>query len=263
MDLAHAIHYIQKNGSSIEQARLNSLLYNQPAPPEIIIEFCSSQNQDGSWSPFWAANYNSLDATCFHLAQAHQLGVSMNDPAIRKAVTFIANRQKSDGTWEEEQSIAEIAPPWAKTGHIHAKLYLTANCGYWLAMAQAYQEKVRIAGSYLAQKLDERGQLSSFMQTYWLSVGIWQEIGLVKQTKQVIRYLETRLGDFSANNLTWMITALRMVDIPTKHTLIAEALARLMLLQQKDGSWQSDDGSEFDTHTTLEALFALKLCEKM
>jgi len=263
MDLALALQYIRNNCNSIEQARLRFLLDNQPASPVIVVEFCSSQKQDGSWSPFWATNYSSLDATCFHLAQAHQLGIKVSETAMMKAVAFIANRQRSNGAWEEEQSVAEIAPSWAKPGNLSAKLYLTANCGYWLAIAQTYQEKVGIAGSYLVQKIDERGQLPSFMQTHWLAVGIWRKIEMVKQAEQVIRYLETRLGDFSANNLTWMITALRMVDIPAKHPLIAEALDRLMSLQQKNGSWPSDDGSEFDIHTTLEALFALKLCEKM
>jgi hypothetical protein len=257
-----AIQYVQRKGNPIEQARLNFLRNDQPAPPEIVDRFSSSQNRDGSWSPFWAANYSSIDATCFHLAQAHQLGIGMHEAVISKAVAFIAHRQKSDGTWEEEQSVAEVAPPWAKPGNLSAKLYLTANGGYWLAISQAHRERVSLAGLYLADNLDARGQLPSFLQTHWLAAGLWYNTGLVQQAELALRYLRTRLGDFSANNLTWMITALRTVDVPADQALITEALTKLMSLQQKNGQWQSDDGPAYDVHATLEALFALKLCTR-
>jgi hypothetical protein len=256
-----AIRYIQENGSPIEQARLNFLLNTQPASPEIVTDFCASQNLDGSWSPFWSSDYSSLDATCFHLAQAQQLGIGINEPALTTAVAFVAKRQKRDGSWEEEQSVAEIAPPWAKPGEPSALLYLTANCGYWLLRSQTYQEKVRLAGSFLAQHLDETGQLASFLQTHWLSAAIWQKTGMEQQSQQTMRSLRAKLDQFSANNLTWMITAVRSVDIPANQPLITEAMDRLRSLQQVNGSWQSDDGSEYDVHTTLEALFALKLGE--
>jgi hypothetical protein len=258
-----AIQYIQKNGSPIEQARLNYLLHDQPASQEIIADFCASQNRDGSWSPFWSPDYSSLDATCFHFAQAQQLGIDINEPALTTAVAFIAERQKRDGSWEEEKSVAEIAPPWAKPGDQSALLYLTANCGYWLLRSQTYREKVRLAGSFLAQHLDETGQFASFLQTHWLAVAIWQKTGMEKQSQHTMRSLRFKLDQFSANNLTWMITALRSVDIPANQPLITEAIVRLASLQQMNGRWQSDDGSEYDVHTTLEALFAHKLCEKI
>jgi len=131
-----------------------------------------------------------------------------------------------------------------------------------VAISQTQQEKARLAGIFLADNLDEMGILSSFLQTNWLSVGLWQAIGMVQQAEKVMEYLRIRLGEFSANNLTWMITTLRTVDIPANHKLITEALTNLIPLQQNNGQWQSDDGPDFDVHTTLEALYALKLCEK-
>ena len=263
MNLMLAIQYVQKNGSPIEQERLNFLIHDQPASQEIVTEFYASQNRDGSWSPFWSPDYISLDTTCFHLAQAQQLGIDINEPALTTLIAFIAERQKRDGSREEEQSVAEIAPPWAKPGELSALLYLTANCGYWLKRFQTYQEKVLLAGSYLAQHLDEKGQFASFLHTHWLAAAVWQKIGMEQQSHQTMRYLTTKLDQFSANNLAWMITALRSVDIPDNQPLITDAIDRLTLLQQVDGRWQSDDGSEYDVHTTLEALFAHKLCGKI
>ena len=84
--------FVQSNGNLIEQAQLNFVLNDQPVPSSIIAEFFSSQHQNGSWNPFWAAHYSSLDATCFHLARAHELGISRSDPAIAKAFLFIADQ---------------------------------------------------------------------------------------------------------------------------------------------------------------------------
>jgi len=263
MNLGLAIQYSLDNGNHIEQARLNYLLHGQSPSPAIVAEFSSTQNQDGSWSPFWATGYSSLDATCFHLAQAHQLGISMNEPVLSRALTFLTSNQDPDGSWEEDQSVVDIVPPWAKPGDLSAKLYITANCGYWLVVSQTHLETACKTGFYLKEHLEENGQLPSFAQTHWLSAGIWHALGMAGQIEKVMRYLMNRLDDFSANNLTWMITALRVVKIPADQPLILEALSRLESLQQVDGYWQSDDGPEYDVHTTLEALFALKLCERI
>ena len=155
MNTKLAIQYVRSEGNVIEKARLKYLQYDQPASPEVVEEFVSAQNQDGSWSPYWATNYSSVDATCFHLAQANQLGIRMGEPALIKAINFIANRQRSDGTWEEAQSVAKIAPPWVKPGDMSAKLYITANSGYWLAMSQRYPEKAKIAGKCLAHNTEQ------------------------------------------------------------------------------------------------------------
>ena len=257
-----AVRFVKEHGNRIEQARLDYLLNGQLPPPAIIADFFSSQNQDGSWNPFWAENYGSVDATCFHLAQANQLGIHENHPAISKTFRFIADQQKTDGTWEEGESIAEIAPPWLKPGDISAKLYLTANCGYWLAISKAYPKNVRKAASFLSGQMDQVGHLSSFLQTHWLAGGIWYGIGMTQQAEQVVEYLQTRLDDFSANNLSWMITTLRSVDVASHHPLLTKAVEKLAISQHSDGGWQSDDGPSYDVHTTLEALYALKLCQR-
>lgn len=131
-----AIQYIRKNSNPIEQARLNFLLHDQLASMEIVADFCASGNRDGSWSLFWSPDYSSLDATCFHLAQAQQLGMNINEQAITTALEFIADRQKNDRSWEEEQSIAEIAPPWAKPrGAIRFTL---PDCKLWILVIALY-----------------------------------------------------------------------------------------------------------------------------
>ncbi len=70
-----ALAFVRANGDPIEQARLHSLL-TQECPTSVVMQqVFTGQREDGGWSPFWAPDDSSLDATCFRLAQAEQLGI--------------------------------------------------------------------------------------------------------------------------------------------------------------------------------------------
>jgi hypothetical protein len=258
--LQRAIVFVQRNGDPVELARLNVLLGGQPAPGEALEEFLASQRGDGGWSPFWAQDYTSLDATCVHLAQAQQLVVDANPPGFENGLRFLASRQQANGAWEEDPSVAEMAPPWARPGETAAALYLTANCGFWLASSPVYHRAALKGAYYLAAYLDESGNVPSFLHTHWLCGGLWRRLDMADEAKRVLERLETRIEELSPNHLAWMISALLIAGLPAGHPLIQAALPRLVSGQQKDGRWASDDGPAFDVHTTLEALYALKSC---
>jgi len=111
MDTRLAIAFVAHHGDPIEQARLRYLLSREHPAQETVAHLLSGQRPDGGWAPFWASDYSSLDATCFRLAQAEQLGLSAAEPAIACAVAFLARRQRADGSWEEDNSVASAAPP--------------------------------------------------------------------------------------------------------------------------------------------------------
>jgi hypothetical protein len=120
----------------------------------------TNQRSDGGWSPFWATDYSSLDATCYRLAQAEQMGYTAPDePALRRALQFFVHRQQRDGSLEEETGKAGAVPNWAKPGDQAVKLYLTANCGYWLASWDQAIPHAQRAAAYVLQFLDEQGRL--------------------------------------------------------------------------------------------------------
>jgi len=261
INLATAVDFVESHGGTVEQARLEYLLENQPPSKEVIHKFQSTQREDGGWVPFWAPDYSSLDATCFRLAQARQIGLDSAVPCIASAIHFLAQHQQEDGSWEEDRAVAGLAPPWAKPGETSARLYLTANCGYWLATSNKYTDAAARGASFLASFLDEHGHLPSYLVAHWLSGGLWHRLNLIETAESVLNYLATRLDELSASNLAWLITSLCTTHVPTNHPLIAGAVFRLMRLQLQNGRWQSDDGAEYDVHATLEALHALKLCE--
>ena len=177
-DYERAVAFILAHGSGVERYILNNLAdenqYEAPPITELERQLLEGQRPNGGWAPFWATDYSSLDATCYRLAQAETAGLSLPQEALE----FLRSRQRSDGSWEEDESVRDQAPPWATPGDLAARLYLTANCGWWLINGMAhgergYEDEAARAGAYLEGHQAEDGSLPSFLQTHWLAAALW------------------------------------------------------------------------------------------
>lgn len=272
-DYERAIAFILAHGNDTQRFALNELMggdeYEVVSGDEVKRQVLDGQRPDGGWAPFWMPSYSSLDATCYRLAQAETAGLFIPQTALE----FLRSRQRSDGSWEEDEAVSDLAPPWAKPGDLAARLYLTANCGWWLINARAYSmpqyeaEAVK-AGAYLERYLAPDGSLPSFLQTHWLAAALWillaeGQPGITEQAALTLDYLASQLDDQTpAGALGWMLTALSAVagvSIPLDHPTIVKALALLGEQQRPDGGWTSEDGPERDIWVTTQALSALVL----
>jgi hypothetical protein len=260
VNLEKAVQFVERAGDGVECARLGYILHGLEAPEEIAGRLLGGQRVDGGWAAFWAPDTSSLDATCYRLAQADQLGLGATIPAVRAGLMFLRERLRPDGSWEEDESVAQVAPPWAQPGNQEARLYLTANCGYWLARASGFEGPAERAAGYLEGHLEANGRLPSYLHAHWLAAGLWLRLGRDEPAGRVIGYLDGRLPDLAASNLAWLVTALRLAGAPANHPTVEKAASLLERTQQPDGRWQSEDGPSRDVHATLEALQALRLC---
>jgi len=262
-DVQAAVAYVNERGTAVEQARLRYLLRGEPAPVDVREQLERSQRNDGGWAPQWAPEYSSLDATCYQLAQADQLGIDRRSSLVIDAVRFLAERQAVDGYWEEEPEVADVAPVWAAPGDTAARLYVTANCGLWAALTGLVPTAARDAAAYLSYHLRENGEMPSFLQAHWLATALWQQRGLVDEAARTLGYLATRADDLSAGNLAWMVIALREGGVPAADRAVAAALDRLLGLRAPEGHWPSDEGIDNSVHVTIEALKALQMCGRL
>ncbi len=259
-DLDLAIAFVTRHGDAVEQARLRHLLTGEPADPQVVGALLAGQRPDGGWNPFWAPDYSGLDATCFRLAQADQLGLTGAEPAVGRALRFLAGRQRDDGSWEEAEAVRGLAPPWAAPGDPAARLYLTANCGFWLATLGDTSGGGARAARFLHGQLAPDGSLPTFAHAHWLAAGLWFRLGDREPAGRVLRYLGGQLGpDFPTSDLGWLLTTLHAAGVPPDHALMAQAAALLAWRQEADGRWPSEDGPSRDVHVTLEALRAQRL----
>jgi hypothetical protein len=263
VNLEKAVAFVKTQGNEVEQARLKYLLTNEHPSQTVIAQLFAGQRHEGGWSPFWAKDYCSLDATCFRLAQAEHLGISGSETAVMRALEFLAQRQSPEGCWEEDHRVADVAPPWAKPGDLSAKLYLTANCGLWLAHWSFLDRQTSKAADYLQTYLDQNGHLPSFLHTHWLAGGLWYKLNWQVSAERVFAYLSKRINDLAGSNLAWLITTVGVAGLTPIHPLVGNAASLLEQSQLTDGRWPSEDGVTQDVHSTLEALRALWLCGRV
>jgi hypothetical protein len=272
-DLDAAIGYVVAHGDAVDRARLSWLCSNTPPPDDILDKAEVGQARKGGWPAFWNSHVASIDATCFRLAELDDLG-ALGRPAGRLAVEWLASRQRPDGMWEEDASLAASAPPWARPGDPEARLYLTANAAFWLAAASPdahigrhhfgpepegpdYAATITRAAEAFRASLRPDGSWPSFLAAGWLGAAVLFHLGWFYEAAQIQVILAERVPEMSPADCAWMTAALRRVGMNRDDWLMVAAFRRLSETQRGDGSWPSDDGDAFDVHTTLAAIRAL------
>lgn len=272
IDMDAAIGFIVARGDAVDRARLSWLRTGAVPPPEILDSVEVGQAPGGGWPATWAGEVASVDATCFRLAELDDLG-ALGRPAARRALDWLANRQQPGGVWEEDKTLAGEAPPWARPGEPEARLYLTANAGFWLTVAGldaraagpldhrvggVYAGVVLAAARAVAEQLRPDGTWPSFLVTGWLGAAVLHRQGMFYDSARIQAVLGERLPDMSPADIAWMLSALRRVGVAEDERLLVAARRRLAETQRSDGGWPSDDGEPFDVHTTLTAIRACR-----
>jgi hypothetical protein len=264
VDLDAAIGYVVAHGDAVDRARLAWLRTGQAPSADVLERAEVGQASTGGWPAYHGAHVASVDATCFRLAELDDLG-AVSRPAARKALTWLGQSQRPDGMWEEDESLSGIAPPWAQPGDDEARLYLTCSAAYWLiiggpAPGDEDEHAARIARAAEAFRASLRpdGSWPSFLVTGWLGCAVLYHLGWFYESAQIQVALADRVPTMTAADTASLYAALRRVGMSTEDWLLGAARRRLDETQRSDGGWTSDDGDQFNVHTTLTAIRALR-----
>ncbi len=272
VDLDAAIGFVVAHGDAVDRARLSRLRTGAPVPPEVLDAAESGQAPGGGWPAVLDDEVASIDATCFRLAELDDLG-ALGRPAARHALDWLAARQLPDGGWDEDPSLAGLAPEWATPGDPEARLYQTANAGFWLTVAGldaraagpldhrvggAYAGVVQAAAQALAAQLAPDGSWPSFLPAGWLAAAVLHRQQMYYEAARIQAVLADRIPRMSPADVAWLAATLRRVDVGEEQWLLVSARRRLTETQRSDGGWDSDDGHQFDVHTTLRAIRACR-----
>jgi len=268
VDIDAAIGYVVARGDAVDRARLSWLRAGVTPPEDILAHVEMGQTSTGGWPAQWGGDVASIDATCFRLAELDDLG-GLRRPAARRALDWLAHRQPLDGCWEEDASLADVAPPWARPGDPEARFYLTANAAFWLAVSGAesglyggaeapYATRLSRAGGFLRDNLADDGSWPGFLVSGWLAAAVLYRTEWFYEAARMFVLLTERVKAMSAADVAWLTAALRRVGVAPEDSLMTAARQRLSETQRPDGAWPSDDAPALDVHTTLSAIRAFR-----
>jgi hypothetical protein len=263
VDIDAAIGFVVARGDLVDRARLSWLRSELPPPPAAIAKVETGQSPGGGWPAFLGGDIASLDATCFRLSELDDLD-ALDRPAARRAIAWMASRQRPDGTWQEDASLADSAPDWARPGDPEATLYLTANVGFWLTVSPPdaghphHAEVLARATQAFRAALRPDGTWPSYLVAGWLGAAMLFRTGWYYESAQIQVILAERVPEMSAADVAWMSAALRRCGLSSDDFVMVAARKRLTEMQRPDGRWESDDGDAFDVHTTLAAIRGMR-----
>ncbi|MEV6601326.1 squalene--hopene cyclase [Actinoplanes sp. NPDC051346] len=267
VDIDAAIGYVVAHGDPVERARLSYLRTGNRPAPDVFERIESGQTPDGGWPAGADGTVSSVDATCFRLAEIDDLG-GLGGPAADRAFAWLAAVQGGDGTWQEDETLAPEAPPWAMPGDPEATLYLTAVAGFWMTVAEIeahprhekparHANHLAAAARFVVAQLRPDGTWPSFLATGWHAAGLLHEQQFFYESARVQIVLGDRLDDMSPAHVANLAAALRRVNLGDDW-LLRTARKRLSATQRTDGGWDSDEGPVFDVNTTLAAIRACR-----
>jgi hypothetical protein len=268
VDLDAAIGYVVAHGDAVDRARLSYLRSRTEPSTDILEKAESGDLPNGGWPPLASSATPSVDATCFRLSELADLG-ALQRPAALKALGWLARSQRPDGYWEEAESLAAMAPPWAAPGDPEARLYLTVNAGYWLAITAPqpryygeqveyeYAPQVAMAAEAFRGTLSSTGSWPSYLAAGWLGAGLLYHLGWFYESAQVQVILAERIPRMTGGDCALLAATLRRVGMSHDDWVLQAARRRLTELQRHDGGWASDDGPAFDVHATLAVIRAV------
>jgi len=268
VDIDTAIGFVVARGDATERARLSYLRTGNLPPADVVTKVETGQMPTGGWPAQWGAGVASIDATCFRLAELDDLG-ALSRPPAKRALGWLAARQRLNGFWEEDATLEAAAPPWARPGDPEARFYLTVNASFWLAVAAAdaagdggsadlYEVQLTRAAEAIRDSLGDNGSWPGFLVSGWLAGAVLHRTEFFYESARIFVVLADRAKTMSAGDAAWMAAALRRAGVNPDDPALVAARAQLSATQRPDGGWPSDDGPSFDVHATLTALRALR-----
>jgi hypothetical protein len=269
VDIDAAIGFVVARGDAVDRARLSHLRTGTAPPEEIFANAEQGQTESGGWPGKPGEAVGSVDATCLRLAELDDLS-GLDRPAAQRALRWLVSRQRPDGCWEEDASLAESAPPWATPGDPEARFFLTASAAFWLCVADAdgqvaapdsptpYGDAVERGADAIRERIDQTGAWPGFLVAGWLAAAVLHRTGSYYEAARMFVTLADRLPTMSPADTASMIAALRRAGVDAGDRLLVAARERLSEGQRPDGAWPSGDAIPFDVQTTLTALRALR-----
>ncbi len=263
MDIGKQVRLIEADGSELEKARFRRFFYGVRPAPEAIQHFTALQNRDGGFPcDMLPGNPSAIHKTVNALSWLDDLGMSRS-PTADKAFAYLLAVQREDGGWDETPVLAQYGvPPWATPGDLRARMYLTAQAAFWMAVrGEATGPALQRGLDFLLRHRDETGRFHGFLHTTWIATSAFAAAG--PQDSQVVRkglqvLLDRPLVEWIDSQIAWALECLGLAGIPRSEPFVEAGLDELLRRQAEKGRWVSEDGETYSVNTAIGVLKVLK-----
>jgi squalene cyclase len=263
MDIGKQLLFIEENGSDLEKARFRQFFYGVRPAPEAIQPFMELQNRDGGFPcHMLRGNPSAIHKTVNALSWLDDLGMLRSSTAD-KALSYLLGVQREDGGWDETAALAQYGvPPWATPGDLRARLYLTAQSAFWMAVrGDTAEPALHRALDFLLKHRDETGRFHGFLHSTWIATSAFAAAGpqgslVVREGLQVL--LARPLAEWVDSQIAWALECLGRAGVPRSEPFVRTGLSELVRRQEDHGKWVSEDGEAYSVNTAIGVLKVLK-----
>jgi hypothetical protein len=263
MDIVESISFIEENGTDLEKARTRYILYGAKPEPDVVQPFIELQNADGGF-PFGLAqgNPSTLNSTQVALLRLDELGM-LDSSTADGAFKYTLKSQRDDGGWDEDASIAEHdPPPWARPGALDARVYLSSQSAFWLAVG-GFRSHPGFHRSldFLREHQEGSGRFQGFLHSTWIATSVFLMAGsqYAEIARKGLEALVTEpLSGWVDSQISWALHCLGAAGLPKDNPFVEKGLVELARRRGIDGRWISEDGEARTVGAVIETLKVLK-----
>jgi uncharacterized membrane protein len=144
MNVDRAISYVQAEGDTVQVARLEAALWDEPPSDEALQQLAALQQDDGSFA-YWVPQVGNVCDTAYVLQWLDDLKVyrgRLVDPAFHTLLDL----QQGDCGWDEVEAVrARHLMQWMILGRIETRVPLPAGWCQWVCRDERrrlWREKV-------------------------------------------------------------------------------------------------------------------------
>ncbi|MHA1984722.1 MAG: hypothetical protein ACW967_10230 [Candidatus Hodarchaeales archaeon] len=267
VDTQSAINFVYNHGSEIEKARVDSITNGKEPNENVISQLSNLQNKDGGF-PYKKikGSLSTINNTLFMLQWLDDLNM-LSHSISRKIIQYLIQKEKNDGTWQEDEEILEYGPPeWMDPRKRFSNIYTTTYSLFWLLKGNFVPtSKYAFYTELFEQYIEFNGSFEGFLQNSWLGtscLGMMNTWDSEKVTRPLEYVASIQDDQLPANDLVWLTLSLLQAGFPSNNRLTSRLSYNLFEKQSKSGSFETE-GNLFAVETTIQALKVAKILKEI
>lgn len=260
LNLDTARNFIKMRGTMLEKERFHCLLTDERGDLRVFpVE--RLQNSDGGFALYFkAGNPSSINHTVMALLCLQDLNL-LTKATENEAAKFILSRQNCDGIFVDPyETLSMNLPLWMETGTFRFAVYYTLfSCLELLKIDATYYQNLEKPLQLISEWQKSNGSMPGYLHNSWLSAGVFLLSGNDKAADKALEFLASiQSYNWVGSQLIWALETLVDAGLSREHPLLRRWLNWMRGMQNPNGSFSSEDGEQYNTDVTLNAIRVVK-----